>query len=996
MSAARIGRLGRGLLLVGLMLLLAGALGSQLISSAAGSWSYILELEDAALTAPMAALEDPTASACRYIASSLGENGTATVRFTTDASRQVYVWVRTRGPHEGANSVYFSMDGEPERRWDFPVQSAWTWNAVRDARTGVRVSYALNAGSHTFRIRTREGDSPLDVIAFTEDGANPPAYVVPCGTVPTATPTAPAATPTSTPTPMPIPTGTPTPTATNLPAGGTAYLEAEAGVLEPPMGVLEDAGASACAYVSSSQGNVGSVTLSFTISQAGTYWFWGRTRAPHDGSNSFFVSVDNGAEFRWDFPVTAGWQWQAVRDTAIGAQRSFAFSAGTHTIRFRTREAGSPLDAVAFGTDRYAVPNYAAPCGPTATPTATSVPSATPTPSATFTAGPTAAPTHTPTVFTPPTSTSTPSPAPDSAMYLEAEAGALEAPMQAAQDPAASACGYVFSTSGNAGTVTLTFSVPQAGTYYVWGRTRALHDGMNSLYVAMDGGAEIRWDFPIAADWGWQMVRDASTGARKTYTLNAGVHQLRFRSREQNSPLDAVAITRDAALVPAYRAACGPATDTPTPTSTPTPTATLPPTSTPTYTATATAGPSPTPTPTTSGVITPTPTPYGVVRVEPEDAHTLVAPMIIGEDAGASRCQYVYSPEGNDSAGYFVTPFEVPMAGTYQIWGRVRTPDVGSNAFFVSVDAEPEYQWIPPVVTNWTWTKVTNYEAGGVVPSYFLTAGVHWIWVRTREAGSQLDALEFVYQGPGRTYTPSYVAPCGPATSTPTPTPTFTITPTPTNVPYTRTLVLQQGVNGYQGVVDTYIDFDNPNSNFHTSSNLYLEGFEKAQILIRYDLSALPATARVVSATLGIYVVPDDRFERRQPFTSTVYALTRDWQVDKATWMQAGPNNPWGVPGAYDIYSDYRPWPSDTIWFYESTPQSQFTARWFTYTVTSLVQNWIENPASNKGFIIKSHWPHEITYQIYSSNYWSPALRPRLQIIYYPGDMGLEADLPKP
>ncbi len=761
------------------------------------------------------------------------------------------------------------------------------------------------------------------------------------------------------------------------------------------MTALADAGASACAYTASSQGNVGSVRLSFTLPQAGTYWFWGRTRAADEGSNSFFVSVNNGPEFRWDFPVTTAWQWQAIRDAATGAHRSFTLSAGSHTIRIRTREAGSSIDAVAFGTDRTIPPSSAAPCGPTATPTETAVPTVTFTPTATATAGPTATPTHTSVVPSPtPTRTPTPSPTPGSAIYVEAEAGALEAPMQASADPGASACGYVFSTSGNTGTVTLSFTAPQAGTYYVWGRTRALHDGMNSLFVSMDGGTEIRWDFPITADWSWQSVRDASTGARKAYVLNAGVHQLRFRSREQNSPLDVVAITRDAALVPAYWAACGPATDTPTPTYTPTPTATRTPTSTPTPTATATAGPSPTPTPT--GAVTPTPTPYGVVRVEPEDAQILAAPMIIGEDAGASRCQYVYSPKGNDSAGYFVTPFQVPMAGTYQIWGRVRTPDVGSNAFYVSVDAEPEFQWNPPVLTDWTWVKVTKYEAGGAVPSYFLTAGVHWIWVRTRKAGSQLDALEFVYQGPGRTYTPSYVAPCGPATSTPTPTPTFTITPTPTNVPYTRTLVLQQGVDGYQGAVDTYIDLDFPTTNFHTSPNLYLEGFEKAQILIRYDLSMLPATARVVSATLGIYVIPDDRFERRQPFTSTVYALTRDWRVDQATWMQAGSGNPWGVPGAYDIYTDYRPWPADTIWFYESTPQSQFTARWFTYTVTSLVQSWIDNPDSNKGFIIKSHWPHEITYQMYSSNYWSTALRPRLQIIYYPGDMeAQEADLPK-
>lgn len=782
------------------------------------------------------------------------------------------------------------------------------------------------------------------------------------------------------------------------PAGASTwpiYLEAEAGVVQAPMVVSDDMAASACQYVVSPLGENGTTTLSFTTIEAQRVYLWARTRAPHQGSNSFYISLDQEPERRWDVPVQSSWTWNPVKDVNTGMIIGYNLGAGAHTIRVRTREGGTPLDVLAVSTSATIAPAYVGACGPTHTPTITSTPSETPLPTDTSTAAPTPTPspiplqTHTPTAT--PTHVST-----QNVIYVEAEGGSLVPPMLALADSNASLCGYVTSSQGNVGSTTLSFVVPEAGTYWLWGRTRAAHDGANSFFVSVDNGSEFRWDLPITSLWTWGMIKDAATGTPRALSLNAGSHIIRFRSREANSQLDVVAISSDRLAIPTYVGPCGPTatpsvTHTPTLTPLPTHTSTSGPSSTPTSTSmvtptsTPTATSTPTSTQTPYSTVTATPTPYGVVRVEPEDATTLNAPMTVGTDAAASQCMYVYTPKDGPIGGHFVTGFFVPMAGVYHIWARVRAPDVGSNAFYVSIDGEAEYTWVPPVTTNWMWTRVTNNNLGGTLSSYFLPVGIHYVWVRTLEAGTQLDVLEFVYQGPGRSYTPSYVAPCEPATSTPTPTPTYTITPTPTDVPYTQTVLLQKGVDGYNGVMDTIIDIDYPTTNFSRSSSLYLEGFDKVQVLIRYDLSALPSSARVVSATLGVYVVPDSRLERRQPFVSTIYALKRPWVESQATWMQAANGNPWGVPGAYDADTDYAAWPYDEIWFYAGVPQPLFTARWFTYTVTSLVQNWIDNPGTNYGFIIKSHWPHEIWYQLMSSDYWTPALRPRLHIMYYPG-----------
>ena len=305
-----------------------------------------------------------------------------TFSFNLDQARTVYLWGRTRAPHAGANSLYVSVDSGPETRWDFPVAAGWSWNRVRNALTGSTPVYTLGAGAHTVRIRTREANSPLDVLAVTEDAGATPSYVAPCG--PTSTPTITStptetATPTDTPTTGPTPTetdtplhtATPTHTATSPAAPGLIYLEAEAGALASPMGARSDTNASACSYVASPIGGTGTTTLSFDISQAGNYWLWGRTRADHSGANSFYVSVDNGPEYRWDFYVTPNWVWGQVNNAMTGTHLYFSLGGGTHTLRIRTREGESPLDAIAIGPDRYATPGYVAPCGPTSTPTQT-------------------------------------------------------------------------------------------------------------------------------------------------------------------------------------------------------------------------------------------------------------------------------------------------------------------------------------------------------------------------------------------------------------------------------------------------------------------------------------------------------------------------------------------------------------------------------------------------------------------------------------------------
>jgi len=128
------------------------------------------------------------------------------------------------------------------------------------------------------------------------------------------------------------------------------------------------------------------------------------------------------------------------------------------------------------------------------------------------------------------------------------------------------------------------------------------------------------------------------------------------------------------------------------------------------------------------------------------ESGTLAAPMTTATHAQASGGLYVTTPTANQGTVTF--NLDIPVAGTYIIWCRVLAPDGSSDSFFVSMDGGPEdiYDvaegtWSP----NWQWTRV-NGRAGGppltLNPRTFdLTAGLHTLVFRGREANSRLDRL---------------------------------------------------------------------------------------------------------------------------------------------------------------------------------------------------------------------------------------------------------------
>jgi len=179
-------------------------------------------------------------------------------------------------------------------------------------------------------------------------------------------------------------------------------------------------------------------------------------------------------------------------------------------------------------------------------------------------------------------------------------------------------------------------------------------------------------------------------------------------------------------------------------------------------------------------------------------------------------------------------------------------------------------------------------------------------------------------------------------------------------------------VQSSPALVDVWIDPDLPDTNFFYAGKVHLQGPSTPdRVLFSMDWDALvPTGARIISATLEVYLVPwskDNRFA-----TLTAHAILTPWQATTVTYKM-----PWRAAGM-EAGVDYSrsplaeinlgPWLSDE--------------GWLSLDVTPLTPG--HSQESNYGLMLRladtsfgmAHW------WVYTSEYQNPKLRPRLTIAY--------------
>ena len=155
-------------------------------------------------------------------------------------------------------------------------------------------------------------------------------------------------------------------------------------------------------------------------------------------------------------------------------------------------------------------------------------------------------------------------------MCMEAEVGAVVAPMEVGTDTAASGGSFVWlpdtHTTNDDGSVAFSLNVPQSGAYILWARVIAASTGSDSFHVSINGAEQDVWHALYGEQnpaWTWDRVSAQGNGSApapekdpRVFALTAGVQEILFEGRERGTKLDRLLLTQDPDFIPEGVGAC--------------------------------------------------------------------------------------------------------------------------------------------------------------------------------------------------------------------------------------------------------------------------------------------------------------------------------------------------------------------------------------------------------------------------------------------------------
>jgi hypothetical protein len=182
------------------------------------------------------------------------------------------------------------------------------------------------------------------------------------------------------------------------------------------------------------------------------------------------------------------------------------------------------------------------------------------------------------------------------------------------------------------------------------------------------------------------------------------------------------------------------------------------------------------------------------------------------------------------------------------------------------------------------------------------------------------------------------------------------------------TLIFQNGLNGYAGTDDTYLNQFGTTTDNGTATSLYFNWdtnsvgtvTENQQSLIRFQLSSIPTNAVIKSATLT--VINTSRAELDASDVVKIGILTNSWTESStyATYLPAYVDSGVTLPSVLGYTGASEPYVVSNL--------------------ATMIQGWVTVPANNLGFII--HTPSDMLFRIASSESSTSTNRPKLEVSY--------------
>jgi pimeloyl-ACP methyl ester carboxylesterase len=180
-----------------------------------------------------------------------------------------------------------------------------------------------------------------------------------------------------------------------------------------------------------------------------------------------------------------------------------------------------------------------------------------------------------------------------------------------------------------------------------------------------------------------------------------------------------------------------------------------------------------------------------------------------------------------------------------------------------------------------------------------------------------------------------------------------------------------------QQATDTYLDmyYEQDRQEYYLGRWLRVRKDNIYSPLVKFDLSSIPQGAEIRSAAVRLYV-DSLRGEPPESLDISAYKVNRSWEVSEATFHQASEGTSWALPGCNGIPYDREGAPS-SVYIIEGIDA------WCSFDVTSVAQQWLDNPATNQGVVLKSGsyigWGW---YEFASVDHEDPSRHPELLVVY--------------
>lgn len=155
---------------------------------------------------------------------------------------------------------------------------------------------------------------------------------------------------------------------------------------------------------------------------------------------------------------------------------------------------------------------------------------------------------------------------------------------------------------------------------------------------------------------------------------------------------------------------------------------------------------------------------------------------------------------------------------------------------------------------------------------------------------------------------------------------------------------------------------------------------EVNRLLIKFDLSGIPAGSVIDSATLSLMVETDVSSNAR---TFRVFRVKRVWVPAQATWNIYSTGNNWGTAGCSNTTSDREATDIGNTSFSASETVGQFKD--FTLTA-SVVQDMVAG--TNNGFLVQADTETDDGYGFFTSENGTESKNPKLVVTYHAGGGG--------